>query len=123
MLLRRYRRGHVARAANSSIADVVPPPSAVPPAVPPPGPPSAWRGLPAGTRVVVRRRLSAAEAAASGARWADIVGILTAVGPDGVRVRPDRSPGLAEVSVAAADVEAVKPIPPRRPRRGRPQDD
>ncbi|MFD6176444.1 MULTISPECIES: hypothetical protein [unclassified Isoptericola] len=102
---------------------MVPPPSAVPPAVPPPGPPSAWRRLPAGTRVVVRRRLSATEAAESGARWADVVGILTAAGPDGVRVLPDRSPGLAEVSVAAADVEAVKPIPPRRARRGRPEDD
>ncbi|MFB7799340.1 hypothetical protein [Isoptericola nanjingensis] len=95
---------------------MVPPPSAVPPAVPPP----AWRGVPAGTRVVVRRRLSPAEAAEHGARWADVVGILTAVGPAGLRVRPDRSPDLPEVAVAADDVEAVKPVPPRRPRRGRP---
>lgn len=78
--------------------------------------------MPAGTRVVVRRRLSPAEAAESGARWADVVGILTAVGADGLRVRPDRSPDLPEVSVAAADVEAVKPVPPRRPRRGRPDE-
>ena len=75
-----------------------------------------------GTRVAVRRRLSAAEAAASGARWTDVVGVLTATGADGIRVRPDRSPGLPEVAVAADDVEAVKPIPPRRPRRGRPDD-
>jgi len=75
-----------------------------------------------GTRVAVRRRLSTAEAAASGARWTDVVGVLTATGADGIRVRPDRSPGLSEVAVAAGDVEAVKPIPPRRPRRGRPDD-
>ena len=68
----------------------------------------------------MRRRLSPGEAAESGARWADVVGILTAVGPDGLRVRPDRSPDLPEVSVAATDVEAVKPVPPRPPRRGRP---
>lgn len=76
--------------------------------------------MPAGTRVVVRRRLSPAEAAEHGARWADVVGILTAVGPAGLRVRPDRSPDLPEVAVTADDVEAVKPVPPRRPRRGRP---
>ena len=70
----------------------------------------------------MRRRLSPAEAAASGARWADVVGILTTVGPDGVRVRPDRSPGLPEVAVAADDVEALKPVPPRPPRRGRPDE-
>jgi len=78
--------------------------------------------VPVGTRVAVRRRLSAAEAAASGARWTDVVGILTATGADGVRVRPDRSPDLPEVAVAAEDVEAVRPVPPRRPRRGRPAD-
>ncbi|MFE5335442.1 hypothetical protein ACFQ8E_05945 [Isoptericola sp. NPDC056573] len=98
----------------------MPSPSAVPPAVPSPEPLPAWRELPAGTRVVVRRRLTPAEAAESGARWADVVGILTAAGPAGLRVRPDRSPGLPEVAVAAADVEAVKPVPPRRPGRGRP---
>jgi hypothetical protein len=76
--------------------------------------------VPVGTRVVVRRRLSAEESAESGARWADVVGILTAVDDGGLRVRPDRTPGLPEVAVAAGDVEAVKPIPPRRPRRGRP---
>jgi len=113
------RRVRSARAAHSSIADVVPEPSAVPPAVPPP----AWLRLPVGTRVVVRRRLDAAEAAASGARWADVVGILTRVEDAGLRVRPDRTAGLPEVTVPAGDVEAVKPIPPRRPRRGRPGDD
>ncbi|MEL7975864.1 hypothetical protein AAG589_08350 [Isoptericola sp. F-RaC21] len=100
----------------------MPSPSAVPPAVPPPAGGPAWLRVPAGVRVVVRRRLSDDEAADSGARWTDVVGILTAVGADGLRVRPDRSPGLPEVAVAAADVEAVKPIPPRRPRRGRPDD-
>ncbi|MCK9792244.1 hypothetical protein M1843_00600 [Isoptericola sp. 4D.3] len=95
----------------------MPSPSAVPPAVPP----RPWARLPVGTRVVVRRRLTAAEAAESGARWADVVGILTASGDGGLRVRPDRSPDLPEVSVAADEVEAVKPVPPRRPRRGRPE--
>ncbi|MFI2104029.1 hypothetical protein ACH436_12090 [Isoptericola sp. NPDC019693] len=98
---------------------MVPSSSAVPPAVPPP----AWLRVPVGARVVLRRRLSPAEASASGARWADVVGILTVVGPDGVRVRPDRSPGLPEVAVAAGDVEALKPVPPRPARRGRPRDD
>ncbi|MFC8597852.1 MULTISPECIES: hypothetical protein [unclassified Isoptericola] len=74
-----------------------------------------------GARVVVRRRLTPSEAAAAGARWTDVVGVLTAVSEDGLRVRADRSPGLPEVAVPAAEVEAVKPVPPRRPRRGRPE--
>jgi len=89
--------------------------------VPSDRPSSDWRDLPVGARVVVRRRLAPDDDARSATGhhlWTDVIGVLTAVDDDGLAVRPDRAPGLPEVRVAAADVEAAKRVPPRPPRRG-----
>jgi hypothetical protein len=69
-----------------------------------------------GARVVVRRRLGPDEA--GGKRWTDVIGVVLAVGDDGIRLRTDapRRPP-EEVWVAANDVEAAKRIPPRPPPR------
>lgn len=93
-------------------------PSPPPPAPRSPGAP-AWRGWSPGTRVVVRRRLSAAEAAASSRRWTDHIGVVVAVDDDGLVLRGDAASSRESplVRVAAADVEAAKEIPPRPPRR------
>ncbi|MFV2144263.1 hypothetical protein [Isoptericola sp. G70] len=88
---------------------------------------SDWRDWPAGTRAVVRRRLSPAEAGASGQRWTDVVGVVVATDDDGITLRRDPArpdaPGAGErVLVRAADVEAARPLPPRPVRRpARPQ--
>jgi hypothetical protein len=86
-----------------------------------------WRVWPEGARVVVRRRLSAEEAAATGKVWTDIIGVVIAVDDDGVRLRTD--PGSAhassqaptEVEVRADQIEAAKRIPPRPQRPPRSQ--
>jgi hypothetical protein len=70
----------------------------------------------------VRRRLSADESEqAGGALWTDVIGVVLAAGDEGLRLRTDApraDPG--EVFVAAADVVAAKPIPPRPRRPGSP---
>jgi hypothetical protein len=76
-----------------------------------------------GTRVVVRRRLDDAEAAATGQRWTDVIGVVVAVEDDGVLLRRDparRSDPATdtEVRVAATEIEAAKRLPPRPTRRG-----
>ncbi|MCA5892392.1 hypothetical protein LEP48_03370 [Isoptericola sp. NEAU-Y5] len=82
-------------------------------------PPSDWRDLQVGARVVVRRRLRPEEQAEGAPqRWTDVVGVVVALDGAGLDVRPDRRPGLEVVHVAAADVEVVKPVPPRPARRG-----
>ncbi|WP_407318622.1 DUF6725 family protein [Isoptericola halotolerans] len=83
---------------------------------------SDWRDWPVGTRAVVRRRLSPAEAAATGRRWTDVIGVVVAVDGAGVTLRRDParrdSPGAGtEVRVAADDVAAARPLPPRPERR------
>ncbi|RPF20217.1 hypothetical protein [Myceligenerans xiligouense] len=88
--------------------------------VPPPGP--SWLRLVPGTRVVVRRRLTAAEAVAArsdrrGAVWTDVIGFVLTVSDDGVGVRTDPRPGYGapeELWVAADLIASAKPIPPRR---------
>lgn len=82
----------------------------------PPVPRSAWRDWPAGTRVVVRRRLGAGEASgrAAGKRWTDVIGVVLAADDAGVRLRTDAPRSEPhEVFVAASDVVAAKRIPPR----------
>ncbi len=77
---------------------------------------------------MVRRRLTSAEAEATGQRWTDVVGVVVASGTDGMTLRRDPAradaPGAGTVvRVAAADVEAAKAIPPRPERRtARPRD-
>lgn len=99
---------------------------------------SDWRDWPTGTRVVVRRRLSEAEAAASHKRWTDVIGVVVAVDDDGVTLRrdparagagqgpapddaggpgPDDSGADSVVHVPASDIEAAKVLPPRPERR------
>lgn len=94
---------------------------------PHPGPEAgpAWTRLVAGTRVVVRRRLTAAESADAlsqrrGAVWTDVIGVVVAASDDGLRMRTDPRPGRGEprqVWIPAALVTSVKPLPPRRARR------
>ncbi|WP_418277613.1 DUF6725 family protein [Isoptericola jiangsuensis] len=85
--------------------------------------PSTWRDIPVDARVVVRRRLDATEAATSGRRWTDVIGVVVAIDDGGVRLRRDPArrsdPGAGtEVRVAADDVVAVRRLPPRpTPRR------
>jgi hypothetical protein len=83
-----------------------------------------WRGLAPGERVVVRRRLDAAEAAAAraagrGAVWTDVIGVVLAVDDAGLLLRTDAASARAahEVRVPGTAVEAVRRIPPRPPRR------
>jgi beta-phosphoglucomutase-like phosphatase (HAD superfamily) len=66
----------------------------------------------------VRRRLTPEEAAEAGGKlWTDVIGIVLASGDDGLRLRTDAPRAEPrEVFVAAADVVAAKPLPPR-PRR------
>jgi hypothetical protein len=97
--------------------------------MPPPPPPgsSTWRDLSAGIRVVVRRRLSPAEAAASGHVWTDVIGVVLAVDDAGLRLRrdPARRAAVGDaaepdvVVVPGAEIEAVRRLPPRPARRPR----
>ena len=64
-----------------------------------------------GRRVVVRRRLTDA---AGRPRFADVLGELVAADDGALSVRPDR--GGPVVTVPSAEVEAAKPVPPRRRR-------
>lgn len=83
-----------------------------------------WRRLEPGARVVVRRRLDDAEAAAAraagrGAVWTDVIGVVLAVDDAGLLLRSDAAaaPESSEVRVVGATIEAVRRIPPRPPRR------
>lgn len=87
-----------------------------------------WRGLAPGTRVVVRRRLSASEAAAAraerrGAVWTDIIGFVLTVSDDGLGVRTDPRPGRGapeDLWIPAPEIVSAKQIPPRPQRPARP---
>jgi hypothetical protein len=82
-----------------------------------PTPAGGWRDLRPGTRVVVRRRLPPGGTAH---RWTDLIGYVVEVSDAGLRLRTDPVPGRGEpkeVDVAAHDIEAAKPIPPRPTRR------
>ena len=72
--------------------------------------------------MVVRRRLDADEARSTGKVWTDVIGIVLAVDDAGIQLRTDPPRGeQREVFVPAADVAAVKRIPPRpSPGGGRP---
>ncbi|MBL0886631.1 hypothetical protein [Myceligenerans indicum] len=91
--------------------------------VPPGRPRRPWPAP--GTRVVVRRRLTEAEAATArserrGAIWTDVIGFVLEASDDGVAVRTDPRPGRGrpeEIWIAADLVESVKPVPPRPRRR------
>ena len=86
----------------------------------PTGANEGWRGLPTGTRVVVRRRLAPAGPVVSDGgvahRWTDVIGFVVSVSDVGLRLRTDPAPGRGEpeaVDVPAAEIEAAKPVPPR----------
>ncbi len=91
------------------------------PAAPEQGP---WQEWPAGARVVVRRRLSDAESAATGRKVTDILGVVVTAGPAGVVLTPDAGRRVGrpqpEVTVAAADIVAAKRVPQRPVRLPRP---
>lgn len=87
-----------------------------------------WSSWPAGARVVVRRRLTEAEARATrddasgepGKSVTDVIGIVLSVAPgESITLRTDAggSRESVEVTIPAADVVAAKRIPPRPPRR------
>ena len=93
----------------------------------PPVPAGGWRALRPGTRVVVRRRLAPAgplvSAGGTAYGWTDVIGFVVEVSDAGLRLRTDPVPGRGqpqEVDVAAAEIEAAKPIPPRPVRRSGP---
>jgi hypothetical protein len=74
--------------------------------------------------VVVRRRLAPEGPVVSDGgtahRWTDLIGFVVDVSDAGLRLRTDPAPGRGEpqdVDVAAADIEAAKPVPPRPLRR------
>ncbi|GHH78297.1 hypothetical protein [Promicromonospora soli] len=92
-----------------------------------PTPAGGWHDLRPGTRVVVRRRLPPAGPVVSDGgtahRWTDLIGYVVEVSDAGLRLRTDPVPGRGEpkeVDVAAPDIEAAKPIPPRPVRRSGP---
>jgi hypothetical protein len=92
-----------------------------------PTPVGGWRDLRPGTRVVVRRRLPPAGPVVSDGgtahRWTDLIGYVVEVSDAGLRLRTDPVPGRSEpkeIDVAAHDIEAAKPIPPRPVRRSGP---
>lgn len=82
-----------------------------------------------GMRVVVRRRLTAEEAAATGKTLTDVIGVVVSVTSAEVTLREDagggpphrghgpRDPEPALVVVPRAAVVAAKAVPPRPPRR------
>ncbi|QAY70323.1 hypothetical protein [Xylanimonas protaetiae] len=85
---------------------------------------AVWRDLPVGARVVVRRRLSAAEAAEAavqgrGTVWTDVIAVVLEVDDDGLTLRTDapRETTPRTVRVAAGEIETAKRIPPRPQRR------
>ncbi|WP_278236789.1 hypothetical protein [Isoptericola sp. AK164] len=83
---------------------------------------SAWRDWTAGTRVVVRRRLSAEETRRSGKRSTDVIGLVVTSDTSGVTLRRDparpSAPGAGtEVRIEAEEIEATRVLPPRPERR------
>ena len=88
-----------------------------------------WGPWSPGTRVVVRRRLTDEEAAASGRTLTDVIGVVVRVTSESVTLREDagggpphrghgaRDPEPALVVVPRAAVVAAKAVPPRPPRR------
>jgi len=88
-----------------------------------------WTTWAEGTRVVVRRRLSPAQAAASGKTVTDVIGVVVSAGEHELVLRedagggpPHRGHGPADpvpplVVVPVAEIVAGKPVPPRPPRR------
>lgn len=79
-----------------------------------------WMTWPTGTRVVVRRWLTPAEAQDSGHTVTDIIGILLEAGPSGLLVRRDTAAVPSDepaIRVSADLVVAVKKVPPRPARR------
>ncbi|WP_251153244.1 hypothetical protein [Cellulosimicrobium sp. Marseille-Q4280] len=89
-----------------------------------------WRTWPAGTRVVVRRRLGAAEAAASDKTLTDVIGVVVGSDDAALTLRedagggrpPHRGHGPADagpplVVVPLDEIVAGKVVPPRPPRR------
>lgn len=84
----------------------------------------AWRNLPVGARVVVRRRLTPAESAEAvaegrGGVWTDVIAVVLEVDDDGLRLRTDAPRELTprELTVPADLIETAKQIPPRPVRR------
>lgn len=93
----------------------------------PPPAAGSWHTFVPGTRVVVRRRLApdgpVVSTGGTAHRWTDLIGFVVDVSQAGLRLRTDPVPGRGEpqeVFVAAADIEAAKPIPPRPVRRSGP---
>ncbi|ACZ30000.1 hypothetical protein Xcel_0969 [Xylanimonas cellulosilytica DSM 15894] len=85
---------------------------------------TAWRELPVGARVVVRRRLSEAEATQAaadgrGSVWTDVIAVVLDVDDDGLTLRTDapRDPAPRTVRVPGTEIETAKRIPPRPQRR------
>jgi hypothetical protein len=85
---------------------------------------ASWRDLPVGARVVVRRRLSAAEADGAategrGTVWTDVIAVVLDVDDDGLTLRTDapRETTPRELRVAGSTIETAKRIPPRPQRR------
>ncbi len=83
-----------------------------------------WRSLPTGSRVVIRRRLSPAEAAEAtaagqGAVWSDVIAVVLDVDDDGLTVRTDapRETTARELRIDGTTIETAKRIPPRPVRR------
>lgn len=95
-----------------------------PPGSRPDGTPTApWSAWTPGIRVVVRRRLSPDDAAASGATVTDVIGVVVASDADTLVLRRDtaRRGGTPEtVTVRMSEILAGKVVPPRpSPRRSR----
>jgi hypothetical protein len=83
-----------------------------------------WRSLPAGSRVVIRRRLSPteaaeADAAGQGSVWSDVIAVVLDVDDDGLTVRTDapRETTARELRIDGTTIETAKRIPPRPQRR------
>ena len=84
----------------------------------------AWRTLPVGARVVVRRRLTEEESAAAtatgrGSVWSDLIALVQNVDDDGMLLLTDspRQVEAREVRVPGHLIETAKTIPPKPERR------
>lgn len=75
--------------------------------------------------MVVRRWLTHEEREASGRTVTDVIGLVVETDPRGIAIRPDSRDTAADappVRIAADQIVAGKPIPPR-PRRRSPRAD